>query len=568
MNSSFLSLLSICLSKIVGVIESRFVSDVENSGFGGSSDDGVGRGGADAGNADLRDGHGAAAEDAGDAGLAAERCIWPGCTRSRAPGRVSGSGRQKEYCLQADPPEQGGGPVHNARNRWAALRSGGAAHRAGHGPVVPGYRSADWDGLGAVGPGTADGPHPPPDAGEDETARDDSGGGERSGAARATSAARQGGSDGGTRGPFAPGSQGHGGRGESAASVREPSPFSSAKRRAGELLEQARRQHAAALASLRAERELYQRFGDELAVLADPAAVDLEIATVAARAGRHVAQAEQDAADARRAQLAAERERAEAIRLRAAADDAAEQLTEDATEAERLLAERTAGFERDLADLIGRARAAEEAERAAQDEATAVRAAAEAATAAARDRAEQATASLAEVLRGAELARERAGQEIASARDQAAAAVAAAQELARQQTAAAQARADDLVGHARADAEREREAARQARDEAARVRAEDDAAREAARQAQADAEARTTAARSDAVTAAARADALADELSRLRAELGRRDAAHAAELARLAAAHQAGLEAERALLGAERARARRAEDELDAGRAT
>lgn len=499
-----------------GVIESQFVSDIEDSGSGGISDD-AGRG-ADAGGADP----------------APERCIWPGCTRPRAAGRVSGSGRQKEYCLQADPPEQGGGPVHNARNRWAALRSGGAAHRAGHGTVVPGYRSADErGGLSAVGPGTVDGPYPPPGA----AASEDEGG--------------------------------------SAASVREPGPFSSAKRRAGELLEQARRQHAAALASLRAERELYQRFGDELAVLADPAAVDLEIATVAARAGRHVAQAEQDAADARRAQLGSERARDEAIRLRAAADDAAEQLTEDAAEAERLLAERTAGFERDLADLIGRARAAEEAERAAQDEATAVRAAAEAATAAARARAEQATAALAEALRSAEqarkraeLARERAGQEVANARDNAAAAVAAAQELARQQTAAAQARADDLVRHARADAEREREAGRQARDEAARVRAEADAAREAAQQALADAGARAAAAVSDAVTAAARADAFADELSRLRAELARRDAAHAAELARLAAAHQAALDAERALLDAERARARRAEGELDAARAT
>ena len=46
-----------------------------------------------------------------------ERCIWPGCTRPKAPGRPGGSGRQKEYCLAADP--DGNGPVHNARNRWA-----------------------------------------------------------------------------------------------------------------------------------------------------------------------------------------------------------------------------------------------------------------------------------------------------------------------------------------------------------------------------------------------------------------------------------------------------------------
>ena len=72
-----------------------------------------------------------------DAAVTEDRCIWPGCTRPRAPGRASGSGRQKEYCLQADPPERGGGPVHNARNRWAALRAGGgrdggAAGRAAH----------------------------------------------------------------------------------------------------------------------------------------------------------------------------------------------------------------------------------------------------------------------------------------------------------------------------------------------------------------------------------------------------------------------------------------------------
>jgi len=445
-----------------------------------------------------------------------DRCIWPGCTRPRAAGRAAGSGRQKEYCLQADPPERGGGPVHNARNRWAALRNGGKARGDGRDVAVPG----DRDGAGPPG---ADGPYPS--------------------AGQAGESTRDG--------------------GEPAASAREQTPVSTAKKRAGELLEQARRQHAAVLAGLRAERELYQRVGEELAALADPAALDLEIATVAARAGRQLAQAEQDAADARRGQLAAERERDDAIRLRAAADDAAEQLTEDTADAERLLAERTDGFEHDLADLVGRARAAEEAEHAARDEATAVRAAAQASTAAARDRAEQATAALADALRSAEQAkeqaeraRERAGQEIARARDQAAAAVAAAEERARQQAAAAQARADGLAERSRADAEREREAAGQARDEAARARAQADAAREAARQA-----------RSDAATASARAGALEDELARLRAELGQRDAAHAAELARLSAAHQAALDAERALLDAERARARRAENELDAARA-
>src|SRR5262249_44831959 len=118
--------------------------------------------------------------------------------------------------------------------------------------------------------------------------------------------------------------------GATAEDARGDIPLSTAKRRAAELLEQARRQHAAALAGLQAERELYQPIGAEPAALADPAALDLESATVAARAGRQLAQAEQDAADARRAQLAAERERDEAVRLRAAADDAAEQLSEDA----------------------------------------------------------------------------------------------------------------------------------------------------------------------------------------------------------------------------------------------
>ena len=52
------------------------------------------------------------------------RCIWPGCRRRRAPGRAARSGRQKEYCLKADRQEAGGGgPVHNARNRWAWLRT-------------------------------------------------------------------------------------------------------------------------------------------------------------------------------------------------------------------------------------------------------------------------------------------------------------------------------------------------------------------------------------------------------------------------------------------------------------
>ena len=88
---------------------------------------------------------------------AGQRCVWPGCTRRRAAGRTAGSGRQKEYCLQADPPEAGGGPVHNARNRWAALRS--AANRT----ALDATGSADGygelgDGSGGVGPTDASGP--------------------------------------------------------------------------------------------------------------------------------------------------------------------------------------------------------------------------------------------------------------------------------------------------------------------------------------------------------------------------------------------------------------------------
>src|SRR5277367_482356 len=75
------------------------------------------------------------------------RCVWPGCTRQRAAGRATGSGRQKEYCLQADPPESGGGPVHNARNRWASLRS--AAIRAAN--SAGGYEDADGAATADVG---------------------------------------------------------------------------------------------------------------------------------------------------------------------------------------------------------------------------------------------------------------------------------------------------------------------------------------------------------------------------------------------------------------------------------
>ena len=101
------------------------------------------------------------------------RCVWPGCTRSRAAGRSTGSGRQKEYCLQADPPEAGGGPVHNARNRWAALR--GAAKRAGQHPADEADDSPGA-GTGSDRAGVADG-----SAGHQATG---TGGGESAGSVR------------------------------------------------------------------------------------------------------------------------------------------------------------------------------------------------------------------------------------------------------------------------------------------------------------------------------------------------------------------------------------------------
>src|SRR6516165_12412375 len=85
------------------------------------------------------------------------RCIWPGCTRRRAPGRTAGSGRQREYCLKADRPEAGGGPVHNARNRWAWRRTDtveGAGADPGSSAGVrgsaPGDGSDATDGAAAV----------------------------------------------------------------------------------------------------------------------------------------------------------------------------------------------------------------------------------------------------------------------------------------------------------------------------------------------------------------------------------------------------------------------------------
>jgi len=418
-----------------------------------------------------------------------QRCVWPGCARRRAAGRAAGSGRQKEYCLQADPPEAGGGPVHNARNRWAALR--GVASRAAPDP-----------------------------AGSDE-------GGGRDGAI--------------------PGSAGHRetaiGSGEQAAVVPDQFLYSAAKKRASDLLEQARRQHAAAIASLRAERELYQRLGEQLTALADPAALDLEIAAIASRAGASVAQAEEDAARARRAQLAAERERDDAVRLRGHADAAAEQLAADAEAAEAALAERTAAFDRDRAALLERARDAEKrADRA--------RAGAAAATTAA----EQVSA---DARRSVNEARERATAVIGRAQARADEAITRA----REQLEAAAARADAQADQARRDVDAARRetatAVAGANDAVERARAEAAVAREAG----ADAAANAATASARAIASAAEAGRAREEIGRLRAEMRRLEGARDAEIARLTAAHQSALDAERA-------RATRAETELDALRGT
>jgi hypothetical protein len=433
---------------------------------------------------------------------AEQRCVWPGCTRPRAAGRATGSGRQKEYCLQADPPEAGGSPVHNARNRWAALRS--AANRAAQHPAgAP--EDARPAGTGSDTPGSAEVP-----AGHQATGM---------------------------------------GGGQSAGSVRDELLFSATKKRASDLLEQARRQHAAAAENLRAERELYQRLGEQLTALADPASLDLEIAAIASRAGASVAQAEEDAARARRAQLAAERERDDAARLRSHADAAAEQLAADAEAAELALAERTAEFDLDRATFVARAREAEELadrSRAVAAEALTAAEAAEARAAAdvaqARERAAAETAS--------------AHEAIAQARREAAAAVADARRQAAEEVAAAHARADATADQARRDADALRRDTATAIAEsgaaAERARAEAGAARDATADAQASAA--TAGARADAATA--EADRARDEIGRLRDELRRLDVARETEIARLTVAHQAALESERG-------RAVRAETELD-----
>jgi colicin import membrane protein len=398
-----------------------------------------------------------------------QRCIWPGCTRRRAVGRASGSGRQREYCEKADRPEAGGpgaseGCEHNARNRWA-LRN-----------------------------------QEPRDTSLRDAAADGSGGG--------------------------------------AGAVLDAMPLTYGKLHASELLEQARRQHAAALAALAAERETYALLGEQLRVLADPATLDLEIASVTLKAGREISQAAEDAARARQAQLTAQREREEALAGR--------------LEAERALAERTAELNQERDVLIRES--LEAALRAGRAEEQATEALAAAGTA--RRASEQAS-------RDAGAAKTEAARQVAAASARADAAAVRADEAVR----AAQERAD--AERERADAQAERAArqaaAAQAAAEAARGDAE--AARRDAAQARAEAselrsrltEATTqlAAARAEAETARAR---LEDASRQHREDTERQRAERDRDLARLTAAHQEAIEAERA-------RTRRAEAELDARRA-
>ena len=402
------------------------------------------------------------------------RCIWPGCTRRRAPGRAAGSGRQREYCLKADRPDAGGGPVHNARNRWAWRRTASAA--ADGGSTVTGGSAPGDRGDATAGAAAVDGGEAPP-------------------------------------------------------SVRDMWPVSNARRQASELLEQARAQHAAVIAALAAERELYEQLGDQFRRMGDPATIDLEITSIGLKAGRDVSQAAEEAARARRAQLRADRERDEAVRLKEQADAAAEQFAADTEAAERTLAQRTGEFERERDLLLRKVREAEERAARVTAEAGAAAAAAQAKAAAAEERADVRS----------ERARRQAGDAAAEARRQ----VAEARDHAAEQVTAARADAE----RARGEAERARVAGDKAAGDAGRARADTEAMREALRQAGDQARAGIAAAEASAAAANARAAVIGAEIERLRGE-------RAAELARLQAAHQAALDAERA-------RAKRAEHELD-----
>jgi hypothetical protein len=431
----------------------------------------------------------ATVEDDAEDVPADERCIWPGCTRRRAPGRVTGSGRQREYCQHADRPETGGGPVHNARNRWAWRRR----------DVADGHSPDGTDGVG-------------------------------------------------------------GGGGEPGGIVRDEWPVSTAKLRAGELLDQARRQHAATLAAFAAERELYARVAEQFQLMADPASHDLEITAISLKAGRDISAAHEEVARAQRAQLAAERDRDDAGRRAAEADAAAEQFAADTEAAERVLAERTAELEADLAE---RTTAFEEAlaQRAVEFEAALAERAAEHERARedmlrrvrdAEDRSARASVAADAAKAAADEAKETADRHVAEAEARTAAARVRADEAeARADTAGARAdavvaRADEAIRAAegRTAAAEKRATAAHGEIEAIRGRLVQ-AEREAARSAAAAAALEQTAAR-----------AVAD-IGRLRDDIGRFRDERDAEVARLLAAHADAI-------SAERARAQQAADQLDA----
>ncbi|HEY6789583.1 MAG TPA: hypothetical protein VI365_19970, partial [Trebonia sp.] len=425
---------------------------------------------------------------------AEQRCIWPGCTRRRAAGRASGSGRQPEYCEKADRPGAGGGHEHNARNRWA-LRNQELRDKGLGGTGVRESREAGLDEP-RQGPGP-----------RREPAADGSGGG--------------------------------------AGAVRDPMPLTYAKLHASELLDQARRQHAGALAALAAERETYARLGEQLQALADPAALDLEIAAVTLRAGREIAQAAEDAARARQAQLAAEQARDQAIAGR--------------RDAERVLAERTAELEQERDVLIRDALAAALRADQAQEQAAEARAAA----------AESRQASE-EDKRAAEVAKAEAARQVTEASARADAAAVRADEAVR----AAQGRADAERERADADAERATRQVAAAQDDAQAARRDGAEARAEARELRSRltaASAGLTAARAEAEAARVRAadqqarqnadiTRLAAVSDQLREDADRQRADRDRDLARLEAAHREAIEAERA-------RTRRAEGEHDALRA-
>jgi hypothetical protein len=348
-----------------------------------------------------------AADDADDV-PEEQRCIWPGCTRRRAAGRASGSGRQREYCETADRPQASGGSgasgahEHNARNRWAIRNQ--ELRDTGLGDT--GLRESRQAGLDEP----RQGPGPRREAAED---------------------------------------------GAGAGAVRDPIPLTHAKLHASELLDQARRQHAGALAALAAEREAYERLGEQLRVLADPAALDLEIAAVTLKAGREIAQSAEDAARARQAQLTAHQRRDEAIAGR--------------QDAKRVLAERTAELEQERDVLVREALAAALRADRAQEEA-----------AEARDAAEESRQASEQASRDAELAKAEAARQVteASARADAAAvradgAVRAAQERADAERERADADAERATRHvaaAQAEAQAARRDAAEARAEASELR--------------------------------------------------------------------------------------------------